>query len=113
MALLRALRFGGQFCCGKTGGAGRDRTGDLLNANQALSQLSYSPKLLHMKRKFIEANWTLADRSWQSTPSKSEFPSKRDVQAADFDHSFVTDVVDRKGCYLLDRSAFYKRSYDR
>ena len=28
---------------GNTGGAGRDRTGDLLNANQALSQLSYSP----------------------------------------------------------------------
>ena len=27
----------------QTGGAGRDRTGDLLNANQALSQLSYSP----------------------------------------------------------------------
>ena len=27
----------------KVGGAGRDRTGDLLNANQALSQLSYSP----------------------------------------------------------------------
>src|SRR5579863_4146462 len=27
-----------------TGGAGRDRTGDLLNANQARSQLSYSPK---------------------------------------------------------------------
>src|SRR5580700_10150301 len=25
------------------GGAGRDRTGDLLSANQALSQLSYSP----------------------------------------------------------------------
>ena len=29
-----------------TGGAGRDRTGDLLNANQALSQLSYSPLAL-------------------------------------------------------------------
>ena len=29
----------------KFGGAGRDRTGDLLNANQALSQLSYSPGL--------------------------------------------------------------------
>ena len=29
-----------------TGGAGRDRTGDLLNANQALSQLSYSPLFL-------------------------------------------------------------------
>ena len=28
---------------GTRGGAGRDRTGDLLNANQALSQLSYSP----------------------------------------------------------------------
>jgi hypothetical protein len=27
----------------KVGGAGRDRTGDLLSANQALSQLSYSP----------------------------------------------------------------------
>ncbi len=27
----------------KTGGAGRDRTGGLLSANQALSQLSYSP----------------------------------------------------------------------
>lgn len=31
----------------QTGGAGRDRTGDLLNANQALSQLSYSPKNLN------------------------------------------------------------------
>ena len=30
----------------ETGGAGRDRTGDLLNANQALSQLSYSPAFL-------------------------------------------------------------------
>ena len=29
-----------KFCCG----ADRDRTCDLLNANQALSQLSYSPK---------------------------------------------------------------------
>ena len=27
----------------KNGGAMRDRTADLLNANQALSQLSYSP----------------------------------------------------------------------
>ena len=29
--------------CPTSGGAGRDRTGDLLSANQALSQLSYSP----------------------------------------------------------------------
>ena len=31
------------FALTQLGGAGRDRTGDLLNANQALSQLSYSP----------------------------------------------------------------------
>ena len=30
---------------GKLGGADRDRTGGLLVANQALSQLSYSPQL--------------------------------------------------------------------
>ena len=30
----------------RTGGADRDRTDDLLNANQALSQLSYSPLFL-------------------------------------------------------------------
>ena len=34
------------------GGAGRDRTGDLLNANQALSHLSYSPS-----EYLIEASW--------------------------------------------------------
>jgi hypothetical protein len=39
-----------------TGGAGRDRTGDLLNANQALSQLSYSPRI----KNNIEADWTRA-----------------------------------------------------
>src|ERR1700689_2451593 len=36
-----------------TGGAGRDRTGDLLNANQALSQLSYSPYFL------VAGDWPL------------------------------------------------------
>ena len=47
----------------QTGGAGRDRTGDLLNANQALSQLSYSPLSDHQQRKvastqkMIEADW--------------------------------------------------------
>ena len=34
----------------KTGGADRDRTDDLLNANQALSQLSYSPISLRSRR---------------------------------------------------------------
>ena len=32
-------------CLKINGGADRDRTDDLLNAIQALSQLSYSPKL--------------------------------------------------------------------
>jgi hypothetical protein len=31
------------------GGARRDRTDDLLNANQALSQLSYGPQLIREK----------------------------------------------------------------
>ena len=38
------LSYGPRLLPANTGGAGRDRTGDLLNANQALSQLSYSPK---------------------------------------------------------------------
>ena len=38
------LSYGpGVFHPSTAGGAGRDRTGDLLSANQALSQLSYSP----------------------------------------------------------------------
>ena len=32
----------------KIGGAGRDRTDDILLAKQALSQLSYGPKLLEL-----------------------------------------------------------------
>jgi hypothetical protein len=35
------------------GGAGRDRTGDLLNANQALSQLSYSPRWVNSESRPI------------------------------------------------------------
>src|SRR5438552_10159305 len=46
----------------EAGGAGRDRTGDLLNANQALSQLSYSP------RKSFEADWTQGSRRPASRP---------------------------------------------
>jgi hypothetical protein len=33
---------------GKYGGAERDRTADLLVANEALSQLSYSPKTFYI-----------------------------------------------------------------
>jgi hypothetical protein len=50
-----------------SGGAGRDRTGDLLNANQALSQLSYSPfrkpaatgsRRRRLSLTLLEASWT-------------------------------------------------------
>jgi hypothetical protein len=37
------LSYRPRFQPNNAGGAGRDRTGGLLNANQALSQLSYSP----------------------------------------------------------------------
>jgi hypothetical protein len=48
---------------GLTGGAGRDRTGDLLNANQALSQLSYSPwKRESFRGRLDAADQHLADR---------------------------------------------------
>jgi hypothetical protein len=39
------------------GGADRDRTCDLLNANQALSQLSYSPK----KNLWLWIKWACVD----------------------------------------------------
>ncbi len=38
------------------GGATRDRTADLLHAMQALSQLSYNPKLLRIKVKTFTLN---------------------------------------------------------
>ena len=36
-----------------TGGADRDRTDDLLNANQALFQLSYGPETKKSNRPFV------------------------------------------------------------
>jgi hypothetical protein len=58
-----------------SGGAGRDRTGDLLNANQALSQLSYSP------RKSSEADWTQGSRRPASRPlTKTSDTPRRDPE---------------------------------
>ena len=64
---------------GQTGGAGRDRTGDLLNANQALSQLSYSPLI----RKISNRGRLDADRKTSSRPIKERFiePEKRETEA--------------------------------
>ena len=42
------------FCCG----ADRDRTCDLLNANQALSQLSYSPIVIMVGSRSSGPAWT-------------------------------------------------------
>ncbi len=48
--------------CKSNGGADRDRTGDLLNAIQALSQLSYGPTYnLHDAKKILESQTTGQD----------------------------------------------------
>ena len=68
------------------GGAGRDRTGDLLNANQALSQLSYSPSARNLSAsaiKSIEASWMQgstrpAPRPLQSNSRNSKWRSGAD-----------------------------------
>jgi hypothetical protein len=41
---IAGVKLAGAGARGPAGGADRDRTGDLLVANQALSQLSYSPE---------------------------------------------------------------------
>jgi hypothetical protein len=88
---FRAERF-------KLGGAGRDRTGDLLSANQALSQLSYSPWLVAGRWQepttnhdfVIEADWTLPAGARPYRQSKSQNSKWRSE----------TDL-DWKGYYLL------------
>ena len=74
---FRAERF-------KLGGAGRDRTGDLLSANQALSQLSYSPWLVAGRWQepttnhdfVIEADWTRGPGT-RSEPVEASFANPR------------------------------------
>ena len=53
---------------GESGGAGRDRTGDLLNANQALSQLSYSPAFFFRGR--LDAR--IFQSGWKTTKNNSQ-----------------------------------------
>ena len=56
------------------GGANRDRTGDLLNAIQALSQLSYSPTISwSMKRAVKRGDWIpCPTRKCQAISGKSQ-----------------------------------------
>ncbi len=66
-----------------TGGAGRDRTGDLLNANQALSQLSYSPWSSRHFRGGMEIYRGRLDAGFETSPNprNSAKPKKRDAEA--------------------------------
>gem|GEM_PF-5060035 len=52
----------------KHGGADEDRTRDLLHAMQALSQLSYSPKLQHIKKRLGSPGFTLIQIKARATP---------------------------------------------
>ena len=73
----------------QTGGAGRDRTGDLLNANQALSQLSYSPK----KKRSLEADWMPATRkayAGRGNSLQNQSGERRDVRLVIADPQFRT-----------------------
>jgi hypothetical protein len=85
-----ALRRGHLSYRWRTGGAGRDRTGDLLNANQALSQLSYSPCI----RDVIEADWT--------QPLMTSINGLKQIKLFKWRSG---DGIDWKGCYLLDSVA--------
>ncbi len=76
-----------------TGGAGRDRTGGLLNANQALSQLSYSPR---KPQNSSEAGWTRNDADTRSNTFAKLFRISGGEQGF--------DSMDRNGCQLLASS---------
>jgi hypothetical protein len=54
----------------KTGGAGRDRTDDLLNAIQTLSQLSYSP----IAEKTVYSDLIKSPTSLMSSPTPEIAP---------------------------------------
>jgi hypothetical protein len=65
----------------KTGGAGRDRTGDLLNANQALSQLSYSP-LATCSRLRPDISLGKADHSMENYRGRLDAAGRRQADPA-------------------------------
>jgi hypothetical protein len=106
-----SLRLAENRCLNpKSGGAGRDRTGDLLNANQALSQLSYSPWLssqtsafshqfskptadrrMLIALKFFEADWTQPSTASVNGRSKSNFLSG-DTRAYGLERLLLTQI---------------------
>ena len=61
----------------KVGGAMRDRTADLLDANQALSQLSYSPKRRvssYLRNQAIEVGTLLKQSALMSNAYQGKHP---------------------------------------
>jgi hypothetical protein len=91
----------------QAGGAGRDRTGDLLNANQALSQLSYSPFSPGERKILLEADWTRTgsdqQKSAQNKGSNSQIKSSGDPDTR-ADHgvaSMIARSLEGNGCSLL------------
>ena len=95
-----------------TGGAGRDRTGDLLNANQALSQLSYSPffflacagLLSHTDagiENVFEADWTLPAGTW---PTSKEI---RKTLSGESGTDSSVRLIRRSGIRWIGKTATY------
>ena len=50
-----------EYSAHRLGGDKRDRTADLLNAIQALSQLSYTPIGIYVKRGALSISYTVSD----------------------------------------------------
>ena len=98
----------------KIGGAGRDRTGDLLNANQALSQLSYSPSSLGIGaplrtrrpgRKLSRPIGRRRPAQWPDRQSNSQNSEWRNPETnLSFRLIYEVNQMDWKGCHLLSRT---------
>src|ERR1051325_6789847 len=105
-----------------TGGAGRDRTGDLLNANQALSQLSYSPWIFRSERggpktgplrtiDVIEASWMQRPKVQPSAASEKLVVLPVEIRSVLLARAEApTRVVEWNGYFLLARRGTLSRS---
>ena len=116
-----------------TGGAGRDRTGDLLNANQALSQLSYSPKfhrILIKARGSEEINRGQLDAETRRTSSRpfritQNFKWRYQngllasclIQSLSFSRDKPDQGLEWNGCFLLypvyTQQGFFRKLHPR
>src|SRR5438270_381663 len=89
----------------EAGGAGRDRTGDLLNANQALSQLSYSPfsrSETIYSRPIGRALVSDQQKPAQNKGSNSQINSSGDPDTRATSSKRSARSVKGNGCHLLN-----------